>query len=416
MATTRHRYNAAIQRAKGILELAAGLYDSSLSFKTTRAAEQMLQTESRLGYVIKLSLNAPPTRENSISLSFATDGFREITAVAERRVSLAWINPAAAATLAFKGTGPFSRRLPIRLVATFPSYNVIGLAVHESLGITSLAQIKKERIPLRLSTGQTARHALTKDTTMFTLSAAMKAAGFAFRTSRKWGGKIQSVARPSHPDRRAAIESGAVNAVFDEGIKSWGRGRRPRISLSAPGWQNHEIPGRDGLPRLRGAQVPVPRHARGCPTLDFSGWPMVVRADMPDNVAYALCKAIEARRDLMPTDNYKPLDVAQLLRQRRGAARTSPSTPGRSAFTGNAAISSRAARGIVCAASRPTRSSQTEARARTESDDEAQHRPDSHHPRRQPAAPGRSARDDPGEGARPSPRHAGVTPPECAPR
>jgi TRAP-type uncharacterized transport system substrate-binding protein len=39
---------------------------------------------------------------------------------------------------------------------------------------------------------------------------------------------------------------------------------------------------------------------------------MIVRADMPDDVAYALCETIEKRKDLMPTDNYKPLDIAQL--------------------------------------------------------------------------------------------------------
>jgi TRAP-type uncharacterized transport system substrate-binding protein len=39
---------------------------------------------------------------------------------------------------------------------------------------------------------------------------------------------------------------------------------------------------------------------------------MIVRADMPDNVAYALCETLEQRKDLIPTDNYKPLDVAQL--------------------------------------------------------------------------------------------------------
>ena len=47
-------------------------------------------------------------------------------------------------------------------------------------------------------------------------------------------------------------------------------------------------------------------------TIDFSGWPMIVRADMPDNAAYAICEAIEKRKDVIPTDNYKPLDVAQL--------------------------------------------------------------------------------------------------------
>jgi TRAP-type uncharacterized transport system substrate-binding protein len=39
---------------------------------------------------------------------------------------------------------------------------------------------------------------------------------------------------------------------------------------------------------------------------------MIVHSDMADEVAYALCEAIEKRRELIPTDNYKPLDVAQL--------------------------------------------------------------------------------------------------------
>jgi TRAP-type uncharacterized transport system substrate-binding protein len=331
MNTMKQRYNARIQRAKGILELAAALYDSSLSFKTTRAAEQVLQTESRVGHAIKLSLNAPPTR--GISLSFAADGFRELKAVAERRVSLAWINPSAAATLAFKGKGPFSKHLAIRIVATFPSYDVIGFAVHESTGITSLAQIKKERIPIRLSTGQTTRRTLTHDPTMFTVSAAMKAVGFTFADIRKWGGKIQSVSRPSHPDRRAAIESGTVNAVFDEGIKSWGQTAvdhgfrylpldgKIMKRLVAMGYHASVVP----KSRFRGMPEDVP-------TLDFSGWPMVVRADMPDDVAYALCEAIEARRDLMPTDNYKPLDVAQLCANDEEAPFDVPLHPGAERF------------------------------------------------------------------------------------
>ena len=58
MQNVKHRYSAEIQRAKGFLELAAGLYDSSLSFQTTRAAEQAIQTESRVGYSLTLALTA----------------------------------------------------------------------------------------------------------------------------------------------------------------------------------------------------------------------------------------------------------------------------------------------------------------------------------------------------------------------
>ena len=52
MPTTR--YNAGIQRAKGLLELAAALYDGPLSHQTERAAEGVLQTDSRVGRVVRI--------------------------------------------------------------------------------------------------------------------------------------------------------------------------------------------------------------------------------------------------------------------------------------------------------------------------------------------------------------------------
>lgn len=334
MTTMKRRYSAEIQRAKGLLELAAALYDSSLSYQTTRAAEQVLQTDSRVGYSLKLALMTTRSQhENGVSLSFAADGFRELRAVAEGKISLAWINPSVAATMAFKGNGPFRRRLPLRAIAVFPSYDVMGFAVHESTGITSLAQIRKERIPLRLSTGRVTAAFLLRHPTMFTVHAVMKAAGFTPANIRKWGGKIQSVSRPSHPDRRAAIENGTINAVFDEGIKSWGQ------TALDHGFRYLPVDG-EILERLvalgyRSSVVPKSRFrgmSEDVKTVDFSGWPMVVHADMPDDVAYALCEAIEARKELMPTDNYRPLDPAQLCANDEEAPCDVPLHPGAERF------------------------------------------------------------------------------------
>jgi TRAP transporter TAXI family solute receptor len=334
MTTMKTRYSAEIQRAKGLLELAAGMYNTSLSFQTTRAAEQVLQTDSRVGYSLKLALTTTRSQhENGVSLSFAADGFKELRAVAEGKISLAWINPSVAATLAFKGKGPFSKSLPIRTIAVFPSYDIVGFAVRAATGVTSLAEIKQKKIPLRLSTGQTSKRALAHHPTMFTVTSVMKAAGFSLADIKKWGGKIQSVTRPSHPDRRAAIENGTIDAVFDEGIKSWGQTAIDKgfrylpvegqilERLTAMGYRQSVVP----ASRFRGMTEDVK-------TVDFSGWPMVVRADMPDEVAYALCEAIEARKDLIPTDNYKPLDVAQLCADDEEAPRGVPFHPGAERF------------------------------------------------------------------------------------
>ncbi len=314
MNTSGRRYNSGVQRGKGLLELAAALYDGSLSFQSTRGAQGAVQTDSRVGSRIKLFLTGGIMRQsNGVDLSFAAGGFLELKAVAQHKLSLIWINPSVAATMAYRGTGPFSKALPLRTIAVFPSHDVVGFAVHKSTGIVSLAQIKKERIPLRLSTGRKITPPYNQDSTMFTVVSVLKAAGFTLEDILKWGGKIQSVMRPSHPDRRAAIEDGKINAIFDEGIISWGQGAVDH------GFRYLPIEGKvkDRMVAM-GYRPTVMSKARfpGIPeeveTLDFSGWPMVVHADMADDVAYALCEAIEARKEAIPTDNYKPLDMAHL--------------------------------------------------------------------------------------------------------
>jgi TRAP-type uncharacterized transport system substrate-binding protein len=310
---TIKRYNSGVQRAKGFLELAAALYDSSLSAESWKATEGVLQTDSRLGNALKLSLTAKSNDRKGLSLSFATGSFREIRAVAEGKVSLAWVNPSVLLTMAYRGKGPFRKRLPLRTLAVFPSYDVMSFAVHESTGITSFSQIKKERFPLKLSTRLVTPSALRENSTMFTVAAMMRAAGFTFADLRKWGGKIHLASRPSDPARRASIENGTDNAIFDEGIKSWAR------TALENGFRFLPVEG-TVLKRLvaMGYRPTVMSKSRfhgmaeDITTLDFSGWPMIVRADMPDEAAYAICEAIEKRKQIIPTDNYKPLDMAQL--------------------------------------------------------------------------------------------------------
>ena len=310
---TIKRYNAGLQRAKGLVELAAALFDSSLSSESWKAAEGVLQTDSRIGNALRLSLTAKASDKKGISLSFATGGFREIEAVAEGKFSLAWVNPSVLLTMAYRGKGPFRKRLPLRTLAVFPSYDVMGFAVHESTGITSLSQIKKERFPLKLSTRLVSQIALRENSTMFTVAAVMRAAGFTFADLRKWGGKIHLASRPSDPARRASIENGTVNAIFDEGIKSWSRTALENgfRFLPVEGAVLKKVVAMGYRPTDM-SKSRFPGMAKDITTLDFSGWPMIVRADMPDELAYAICEAIEQRKDVIPTDNYKPLEMAQL--------------------------------------------------------------------------------------------------------
>lgn len=310
---TIKRYNSGLQRAKGFLELAAALYDTSLSSESWKAAEGVLQTDSCLGNALRLSLEAKPNDSKGLSLSFATGSFREIRAVAEGKFSLAWVNPSVLLTMAYRGKGPFRKRLPLRTLAVFPSYDVMGFAVHESTGITSLLQIKKARYPLKLSTRLVTPSALRENSTMFTVAAVMRAAGFSFTEVRKWGGKIHLASRPSDPIRRASIENGTVNAVFDEGIKSWARTALENgfRFLPVEGAVLKPLVAMGYRPAIMGKSR-LPGMPEDITTIDFSGWPMIARADMRDDTAYAICEAIEKRKEVIPTDNYKPLEMAQL--------------------------------------------------------------------------------------------------------
>lgn len=332
MATIR--YNSGIQRAKGLMEMAAALYDSSLSYQTRRAAEGMLQTDTRVGRVVRLFLDRRANERNDdIPVSFATGSFREIIAVANKKYSLAWVNPSVLLTMACRGKGLFRTRRPLCAIAVFPSWDVMGFAVHESTGIYSLEQIAKDKIPLRVSTGRIPKNGLSASATMFTVSAVLKAAGFSLAQMRRWGGKFHIASRPSDPSRRAAIESGEVNAIFDEGIKSWGR------TALEHGFRYLPVEGevlkdltRLGYRPAQLSQAHFERLSGPVPTLDFSGWPMIVHSDMPDELAYALCEAIENRREVFPTDNYKPLDIGQLCANDAEAPFDAPLHPGAKRF------------------------------------------------------------------------------------
>jgi TRAP-type uncharacterized transport system substrate-binding protein len=293
----------------------------------------VLQTDSPLGNALKLSLTPKRNDRKGIALSFTTGGFGAIRAVAEGKFSLAWVNPSVLLTMAYRGKGPFSKRLPLRAIAVFPSYDVMGFAVHESTGISSLSQIKRDRFPLKVSIRSFDKAARKDDSTMFTVAEVLRAAGFALEDIRRWGGEIHLASRPSLPARREGIESGAVDAVFDEGIKSWAR------TALENGFRFLPIEGSIlkhmtalGYRLTRMTQAEFPDISAEVQTVDFSGWPMIVRADMRNDVAYALCETIENRKDMMPTDNYKPLEIAQLCANDKESPYDVPLHPGARRF------------------------------------------------------------------------------------
>jgi TRAP-type uncharacterized transport system substrate-binding protein len=335
MADTPPRYNSGIQRAKGLMELGAALYDTSLSRKSTRSGTTTPQIDSRVGTTLSLRIDMQRAQmEGGVALSFGVGGSRDnFMKVATKELSLLWINPNVPLALAFKGLPPFAAPLPLRTIAVFPSWDAVVVAVHESTGITAIEQIAERRKPLRVSTGHTITAPFDEDATMFAVTSLIGAAGFSLDDIRAWGGSVTGVPRPSHPSRAEAITNGEIDAIFDEGILSWGnyaieRGFR---FLPVEGALRERMTAR-GFDMVSVTPSRLPALKQPLTVVDFSGWPMIVHADMAEDVAYALCEALEARKELIPTDNYKPLDLRQLCTPDAETPRGAPLHPGAERF------------------------------------------------------------------------------------
>jgi len=62
--------------------------------------------------------------------------------------------------------------------------------------------------------------------------------------------------------------------------------------------------------------------------VDFSGWPICCHAEMPEEVAYALCEAIALRRDSIPVDQEGPLEAPSLCTDTEEGPLNVPLHPG----------------------------------------------------------------------------------------
>jgi len=211
-------------------------------------------------------------------------------------LELAFVNPSAALTQAYRGTGLFSDPLPVRVVASYPSWDRFVYAIHPRTGLTSLAQIVERRYPLRLSIREDPTHS-----TRVLVDQTLDAYGFSLAQLESWGGSLQLNGPPFDQRRMNALHAGEIDAIFDEGIRTWfddalAVGMAPieleegvMRQLEAIGWRPVVIPA---------GMFPSLKADYGC--IDYSGWPLYTRADLSDEDAYRVCAAIHARADEIP--------------------------------------------------------------------------------------------------------------------
>src|SRR5919199_2151745 len=219
-------------------------------------------------------------------------------AVARGELDMAFVNPSALLTQAYRGTGLYSQPLPVRVIASYPSWDRFVVAVHPRLGLRSLSELRNRQATI--SVREDATHS-----TRVLIDQLLPLYGFSLAEAEASGCTLQLVGPPMDQRRLQGLESGELDAVFDEGINGW-----LRAALDA-GYQTLELEP-DVLTRLeaigwRRAILPrerFPRLERDLQAIDYSGWPLYTRESLPDEVAYNVCEAIAQRFEHMPwTEN-----------------------------------------------------------------------------------------------------------------
>ena len=195
-------------RATTGLELAAGVYKrcsgglaSQLSVSLTSGRRESAQTEFRIG------INGD-----------VYGGMQAPIEVGTRRLDIAYINPSSMVAMAYRGKGYYKQKLPLRVLGCFPSWDRIAMIVAKDLGVKSLHDIARRKIPLKVST----RFSGVNNATYYTISTILSLYGTSFEKIKKQGGQVQECARPFTPERLKSIEKRSLDAVFDEGISTVG--------------------------------------------------------------------------------------------------------------------------------------------------------------------------------------------------
>ena len=214
-------------------------------------------------------------------------------AVCNNELEASMINPSGLLTQAYRGTGLFAKPLPVRILAVYPSLDHFVYLLHPRTGLKSIAEIKQKKYPLRLSIREDETHS-----TRVLVDQTLAAYDMTVKDIESWGGSLQLNGGPGDERRMKALADGTIDAVFDEGLPLWfeaalATGMKPVPledfafkQLVDLGWRKYTIkPG-----RFKGLD-------QDYTCIDYSGWPLYTRAELPDDDAYKICDAIMARKD-----------------------------------------------------------------------------------------------------------------------
>lgn len=260
------------------------------------------------------------------SLRLATGSAIMAHDVAAGNIDMAFVNPSALLTQAYCGVGLFDTPLPVRIVASYPSWDQFAIVAHKRTGLKSVQDLKDSKYPLKISVREDPTHS-----SLVLIDQIFAVYGFRLEDLVRWGGELMLTGSPSHEvNRLRPIRDGVLDALADEGLTAWfdealGHDYEPLDfseecfeALGKLGWRRVEVP----------AGKPYTNLKRSYACFDFGGWPIYTSASMPDDVVYKVCEAIGAREDEIPWEARSWTDISQPFTETDATPMDVPLHPG----------------------------------------------------------------------------------------
>src|SRR5690348_10658632 len=167
------------------------------------------------------NVELPPKSELHVAMGWRDSelgGTGPALLVGRKKYDFGFGNPVGLSAMAYRGCGFYKKKIPLRAIGVFPTWDRLIFAVRKDTGIESIKDIKAKKYPLRISTRKKGK----LQTTLYAIEEVLGAYGITLREIERWGGKVMEATSPSSADRLDHISSGKADAVFDEGVKSWG--------------------------------------------------------------------------------------------------------------------------------------------------------------------------------------------------
>jgi TRAP transporter TAXI family solute receptor len=254
----------------------------------------------QIGSMLGLGLagyNSPLPKGSAVALVMADPGVLCMEGpkmVSRGEADVCMTTPTWYGAAAYEGKWDFDGPQNVRAIATFPHDDRLAFAVRADTGIRSFQDLREQKFPLRVAipasrqlhpAGIVAEEVLAQY-------------GITLHDIESWGGAI--LPRIGVGKNAGPMVDPSFNAIFDEAIMT------RRWHELAEEYQFNFLPlddevlahfERRGIPRGTIAKGRLHGIEADVPALDFTGWVLLARADLPDEFTYQLTKVLDEQKD-----------------------------------------------------------------------------------------------------------------------